>query len=74
MGRKFGNQFPRTRDAGCRVPDAGTRDAGCRVPGVLLPRGNGFSVLRIFLTGECLGDWEPMASETTWEPMTSETT
>ena len=34
--------------AGCRVPDAGTRDAGCRVPGVLLSRGNGFSVLRIF--------------------------
>merc|ERR1712115_516999 len=32
------------------MPDAGTRDAGCRVPGVLLPRGNGFSVLRIFLT------------------------
>ena len=44
-----------TRDAGCLVPDAGTRDAGCRVPGVLLPRGNGFSVLRIFLTMEARG-------------------
>ena len=36
-----------TRDARCRVLDAGTRDAGCRVPAVLLPHGNGFSVLRI---------------------------
>ena len=48
--------FSGTRDAGCRVPDAGTRDAGCRVPGVLLPRDNGFSVLRIFLTAYPLSD------------------
>ena len=41
-------EFSGTRDAGCQVLDAGTRDAGCRVPGVLLPRGDGFSVLRIF--------------------------
>ena len=31
------------------LPGAGARAAGYRVPGALLPRGNGFSVLRIFL-------------------------
>ena len=36
-------------------PGAGTRDAGCRVPGVLLPRGNGFSVLRISTKGPSQG-------------------
>ena len=53
----FFYDFSGTRDAGCLVPDAGTRDAGCRVycyheMPAASARGNGFSVLRIFLTAE----------------------
>ena len=33
------------------MPEHELPGAVCRVPGALLPRGNGFSVLRIFLIG-----------------------
>ena len=40
-------------------PGAGIRDAKCQVPGALLPRGNGFSVLRIFFNkGQAPSDLE----------------
>ena len=55
------------------------RTGGCRDPGsrnrqpAASARGNGFSVLRIFLTGRRGPTWESMTSETTWLSMASET-